>query len=136
MQGRSQTCSNKANRVERDRVLERGLNEDSQAVSLWLAYIDAQLKHRNMITLEIFSTEPFRSFRVDKLWYKFVYMEETLSNIPTVNNYSNDRCDGNPMKMHGERTSKWNPIHSTSFIFERFVEVHTKSCKLLEMGTI
>ncbi|KAF2842298.1 TPR-like protein [Patellaria atrata CBS 101060] len=64
-------------------VLERALDVDSTHVGLWIRYFEGELKHKNInfarnIINRAITTLP----RVSKLWYKAVWMEETLGNVP------------------------------------------------------
>ena len=118
-------------------MFERGLNEDSQAVSLWLAYIDAELKHRNInharnLLNRAVSILP----RVDKFWYKFVYMEETLSNIPAVRQlferWMQWEPDESAWGAYIKMEKRYGEIGRARVIFERFVQVHPSPANYLK----
>lgn len=118
-------------------MFERGLNEDSQAVSLWLAYIDAELKHRNInharnLLNRAVSILP----RVDKFWYKFVYMEETLSNIPAVRQlferWMQWEPDESAWGAYIKMEKRYGEIGRARVIFERFVQVHPNPANYLK----
>ena len=110
-------------------VFERGLNEDPQSVQLWLAYIDAELKHRNInharnLLDRAVSILP----RVDKFWYKFVYMEETLQNIPAVRQLFERWMQWEPDEAawgaYIKMEIRYGEVERSRAIFERFVQVH------------
>ena len=118
-------------------VFERGLNEDSQSVSLWLAYIDAELKHRNInharnLLNRAVSILP----RVDKFWYKFVYMEETLNNIPAVRQLFERWMQWEPdeaaWQAYIKMEKRYGEISRARAIFERFVQVHPTAVNWLK----
>jgi crooked neck len=98
-------------------------------VSLWLAYIDAELKHRNInharnLLNRAVSILP----RVDKFWYKFVYMEETLSNIPAVRQLFERWMQWEPDEAawgaYIKMERRYGEIGRARAIYERFVQVH------------
>jgi len=118
-------------------VFERGLNEDSQSVSLWLAYIEAELKHRNInharnLLNRVVSILP----RVDKFWYKFVYMEETLNNIPAVRQLFERWMQWEPDEVawqaYIKMEKRYGEINRARAIFERFVQVHPAAANWLK----
>jgi len=118
-------------------VFERGLNEDPQSVSLWLAYIDAEIKHRNInfarnLLNRAVSTMP----RVDKFWYKFVYMEETLGNVPAVRQlferWMQWEPDEEAWNSYIKMEIRYGEISRARAIFERFVQVHPSAGNYLK----
>lgn len=118
-------------------MFERGLNEDSQAVSLWLAYIDAELKHRNINHARNLLNRAVGILpRVDKFWYKFVYMEETLSNIPAVRQlferWMQWEPDENAWGAYIKMEKRYGEIGRARAIFERFVQVHPSPANYLK----
>ncbi|EDO19316.1 hypothetical protein Kpol_1036p61 [Vanderwaltozyma polyspora DSM 70294] len=66
-------------------IFERALLVDNSHVPLWIRYIDTELKNkyinhaRNLLNLAI-NTLP----RVDKFWYKYLLVEESLGNTDIV----------------------------------------------------
>jgi len=118
-------------------IFERGLNEDSQAITLWLAYIDAELKFRNInharnLLNRAISVLP----RVDKFWYKFVYMEETLSNIPAVRQLFERWMEWEPSEdawqAYIKMERRYGEINRARAIYERFVQVHPSAVNYLK----
>jgi crooked neck len=98
-------------------------------VSLWLAYIDSELKHRNInharnLLNRAVSILP----RVDKFWYKFVYTEETLNNIPAVRQLFERWMQWEPdeaaWQAYIKMEKRYGEIGRARAIFERFVQVH------------
>lgn len=64
-------------------MFERALDVDATSVVLWVRYIEAEMKTRNINHARNLLDRAVTILpRVDKLWYKYVYMEETLGNIP------------------------------------------------------
>ena len=58
--------------------------------------------------LEIFSTEPsqYSPASTNSGINSFIW-KKRYQIFLQCGNYSNDGCNGNPMKVHGEHTSKW-----------------------------
>jgi crooked neck len=105
------------------------LNEDPQSVSLWLAYIDAELKHRNINHARNLLNRAVGILpRVDKFWYKFVYMEETLNNIPAVRQlferWMQWEPDENAWGAYIKLEKRYGETDRGRAIFERMVQVH------------
>jgi crooked neck len=105
------------------------LNEDPQSVSLWLAYIDAELKHRNINHARNLLNRAVGILpRVDKFWYKFVYMEETLNNIPAVRQlferWMQWEPDENAWGAYIKMEKRYGETGRARAIFERMVQVH------------
>ena len=118
-------------------IFERGLNEDPQSVQLWVAYIDAEVKHRNInharnLLNRAVSILP----RVDKFWYKFVYMEETLSNMPSVRQlferWMQWEPDENAWGAYIKMELRYGEIGRARAIYERFVQVHPTPANYLK----
>lgn len=118
-------------------IFERGLNEDSQAITLWLAYIDAELKFRNIMHARNLLDRAISILpRVDKFWYKYVYMEETLSNIPGVRAVFERWMQWEPgedaWQAYIKMERRYGEIGRARAIYERFVQVHPTAVNYLK----
>jgi crooked neck len=96
---------------------------------LWLAYIDAELKHRNINHARNLLDRAVGILpRVDKFWYKFVYMEETLNNIPAVRQiferWMQWEPDENAWGAYIKMEKRYGEIGRARAIFERMVQIH------------
>ena len=110
-------------------MFERGLNEDPQCISLWLAYINAEIKHRNINMARNLLNRAIGTLpRVDKFWYKFIYLEETLSNIPGVRQlferWMGWEPDEEAWNAYIKMEIRYLEISRARAIFERFVRIH------------
>lgn len=63
-------------------MLERAIEVDSRNPSVWLRYIEMEMKIKNVNSARnIFDRVVSFLPRVDMFWYKYVYMEEILDNV-------------------------------------------------------
>ena len=74
--------------------------------------------------------------RVDKFWYKFVYMEETLSNIPAVRQLFERWMEWEPSEdawqAYIKMERRYGEINRARAIYERFVLVHPSAVNYLK----
>ena len=110
-------------------MFERALDVDSTSVVLWIRYIEAEMKTRNINHARNLLDRAVTILpRVDKIWYRYVWMEETLGQV------------GNARQVF-ERWMSWEPDEAAwqayikleirygeydraRAIFERFTAVH------------
>jgi crooked neck len=102
-----------------------------------LAYIDAELKHRNINHARNLLNRALAALpRVDKFWYKFVYMEETLSNIPAVRQVFERWMQWEPeaaaWNAYINMEVRYGEVGRARAIFERFVQVHRRAQHFLK----
>jgi crooked neck len=105
---------------------------------LWyLQLIDAELKHRNINHARNLLNRALAALpRVDKFWYKFVYMEETLSNIPAVRQVFERWMQWEPeaaaWNAYINMEVRYGEVGRARAIFERFVQIHPRAQPFLK----
>lgn len=66
-------------------IFERVLLVDSLFIFFWIRYIDVELKVKCINYVRNFMNRVISTlFRVDKLWYKYFIVEESLNNVEIV----------------------------------------------------
>lgn len=102
---------------------------DSTHVVLWIRYIEAEMKTRNVNHARNLLDRAVTILpRVDKLWYKYVYMEETLGNIPGTRNVFERWMSWEPdeaaWSAYIKLEKRYNEYDRARAIFQRFTVVH------------
>ncbi len=110
-------------------IFERALDVDSTAVVLWIRYIEAEMKTRNINHARNLLDRAVTILpRVDKLWYKYVYMEETLGNIPGTRQVFERWMAWEPdeaaWSAYIKLEKRYGEFGRARAIFERFTVVH------------
>ena len=110
-------------------MFERALDVDSTSVVLWIRYIEAEMKTRNINHARNLLDRAVTILpRVDKLWYKYVYMEETLGNIPgtrqVFERWMTWEPDEAAWQAYIKLEKRYGEYDRARAIFERFTMVH------------
>ncbi len=110
-------------------VFERALDVDSTSVVLWIRYIEAEMRTRNVNHARNLLDRAVTILpRVDKLWYKYVYMEETLGNIPgtrqVFERWMTWEPDEAAWSAYIKLEKRYGEVQRARDIFERFTIVH------------
>ncbi|KAL9624837.1 MAG: hypothetical protein Q9160_000883 [Pyrenula sp. 1 TL-2023] len=110
-------------------IFERALDVDSTSVTLWIRYIEAEMKSRNINHARNLLDRSVTTLpRVDKLWYKYVYMEETLGNIPGTRNVFERWMSWEPdeaaWSAYIKLELRYNEYDRARELFGRFTVVH------------
>lgn len=110
-------------------VFERALDVDSTNVPLWIRYIEAEMKTRNINHARNLLDRAVTILpRVDKLWYKYVYMEETLGNIPgtrqVFERWMSWEPDEGAWSAYIKLEKRYGEFGRARDIFQRFTVVH------------
>ncbi len=105
---------------------------DSTAVVLWIRYIEAEMKTRNINHARNLLDRAVTILpRVDKLWYKYVYMEETLGNIPgtrqVFERWMSWEPDEAAWSAYIKLEKRYQEFGRARAIFGRFTVVHPES---------
>jgi len=108
------------------------LDVDSTAVVLWIRYIEAEMKTRNINHARNLLDRAVTILpRVDKLWYKYVYMEETLGNIPgtrqVFERWMSWEPDEAAWSAYIKLEKRYQEFGRARAIFGRFTVVHPES---------
>jgi len=117
---------------DRDRarsIFERALDVDSRSVILWVRYIEAEMKTRNINHARNLLDRAVTILpRVDKFWYKYVYMEETLGNIPgtrqVFERWMSWEPDEAAWSAYIKLEKRYGEYDRARAIFQRFTAVH------------
>lgn len=116
--------------VDRARsIFERALDVDSRSVILWVRYIEAEMKTRNINHARNLLDRAVTILpRVDKFWYKYVYMEETLGNIPgtrqVFERWMSWEPDAAAWSAYIKLEKRYGEYDRARTIFQRFTAVH------------
>ena len=63
-------------------VWERALEVDYQNATLWLCYVEVEMKNRFVNhARNVWDRAVSLLSRIDQLWYKYIHMEEMLGNV-------------------------------------------------------
>ena len=98
-------------------------------MTLWVRYVEAEMKHRNINHARNLLDRAVTVLpRVDKLWYKYVYMEETLGNVPgtrqVFERWMGWRPDEAAWSAYIKLEKRYDEFDRARAIFERFTMVH------------
>ena len=111
-------------------VFERALDVfGAKDVTLWIRYIEAEMKSRNINHARNLLDRAVTILpRVDKLWYKYVYMEETLGNVPGTRQVFERWMQWEPdeaaWSAYIKLEKRYAEYDRARAIFERFTIVH------------
>merc|ERR1719399_2624863 len=108
-QGRNKTASQQQFRRARS-IYERALHIEYQDVSLWLKYLEMEMKNKFVNhARNLFDRVCQLLPRVDQFWYKYAYMEELLGNY-------------NGARTVFERWMEWEPEDTAWLQYAKFEE--------------
>ena len=96
---------------------------------LWIRYVEAEMKTRNINHARNLLDRAVTILpRVDKLWFKYVYMEETLGNIPgtrqVFERWMSWEPDEAAWSAYIKLEKRYGEFSRARDIFERFSVVH------------
>ena len=78
---------------------ERAIDTDHRNVSIWLKYVEMEMRHRFVNhARNLWDRAVTLLPRIDQLWYKYIHMEEMLGNVPAA-------------RQIFERWMQWEPDH-------------------------
>ena len=102
---------------------------DSTSVTLWIRYIEAEMKTRNINHARNLLDRAVTILpRIDKLWYKYVYMEETLGNVSgtrqVFERWMSWEPDEAAWSAYIKLEKRYQEFGRARAIFERFTVVH------------
>ena len=102
---------------------------DATSVPLWIRYIEAEMKTRNINHARNLLDRAVTILpRVDKIWYKYVYMEETLGNIPGTRQVFERWLSWEPDEAawgaYVKLEKRYGEFGRARDVFQRFTVVH------------
>ncbi|KAF1743498.1 hypothetical protein MXB_2351 [Myxobolus squamalis] len=111
------------------KVFERALDTDYRVVSLWLKYVEMEMRHRQINhARNVFDRAVTLLPRANQFWYKYTYMEELMENISGARNvferWMEWRPDEQAWLSFIKMELRYKEVNRARSIYERFVTVH------------
>ena len=99
---------------------------------LWLGYMEMELKNRNVQhARNLFDRAVTLLPRVDQLWYKYVYLEELLQNVPgahqVLERWMQWEPDDKAWQAYIKMEETYNKLDRASVIYERRIAVRPEA---------
>jgi crooked neck len=113
-------------------VFERALDVDSTSVQLWMRYVTAEIKSRNINHARNLLDRAVTILpRVDKMWFKYIQLEEEMENIEGLRGvferWMQWQPDAKAWHAYINMETRFGETDRARTLYERFTAVHPEN---------